>query len=285
MNTERLRSLVIITAGCVIYAIAFDWFYAPNNLTCGGFTGIAQIINHYVPALPVGIMLIVLNAPLFLLGFKVFGFGFLMKSLYAMTLSSVLVDAFAGIPYFGPMDNLLACLYGGVIFGFGCGLITREESNTGGTELAAWLLKRHLPQLSFGKLVLFLDLAVILGYAMVFRNLNNALYGGVALFVCTKVLDLIVYGGNTGKLAHIISAKETEITNALLGRGVGITKLSATGAFSHTDRPILLCAVRRREIVMVKRLVEEIDPDAFFIISDASEVLGEGFGAYNPNGI
>lgn len=285
MNTERLRSLVIITAGCIIYAISFDWFYAPNNLTCGGFTGIAQIINHYIPALPVGIMLIVLNAPLFLLGFKIFGFGFLMKSLYAMTLSSILVDAFANIPYFGPMDNLLASLYGGVIFGFGCGLITREESNTGGTELAAWLLKRRIPHLSFGNLILFLDLTVILLYALAFQNLNNALYGGVALFVTTKVLDLVVYGGNTGKLAHIISAKEAEITNTLLAQGIGISKLSASGAFSRADRPILLCAVRRREIAMVKRIVEEIDPEAFFIISDASEVLGKGFGEYNPNGV
>ncbi len=101
----------------------------------------------------------------------------------------------------------------------------------------------------------------------------------------TKVIDLIVYGGNTGKLAHIISAKETEIADALLARDLGVTKLRAIGAFTNTERPILLCAVRRREIAMVKRIVKEIDPDAFFIISDTSEVLGEGFGEYKPDGI
>ena len=137
----------------------------------------------------------------------------------------------------------------------------------------------------FVVVMLGLDLTIIVGYAAVFRNLNNALYGGVALFVSTKVLDLIVYGGNTGKLAHIISEKETEIADELLRQRVGVTKLHAVGAYTGAERTMLLCAVRLREIVMVKRIVKEIDPDAFFIISDAVEVLGEGFGEYDPNGL
>lgn len=285
MTREKIRSYLLITLGCVIYAFAFDWFYVPNNLTCGGLTGIAQIIHYFVPALPVGIMIIVMNAPLFVLGFKRFGFGFIVRSLYAMALSSVLVDVIAAIYTFHPLDPLLAGIYGGVMLGVGCGVIMREEANTGGTELGAFLLKHRVPHLSLGNVLLGLDLAVILAYATAFHNLNNALYGGVALYVTTKVIDVIVYGGNTGKLAHIISAKESEIADALLAQDMGVTKLRAIGAFTNTERPILLCAVRRREIAMVKRIVKEIDPDAFFIISDTSEVLGEGFGEYKPDGI
>lgn len=285
MTREKIRSYLLITLGCVIYAFAFDWFYVPNNLTCGGLTGIAQIIHYFVPALPVGIMIIVMNAPLFVLGYKRFGFGFIVRSLYAMALSSVLVDVIAAIYTFRPLDPLLAGIYGGVMLGVGCGIIMREEANTGGTELGAFLLKHRVPHLSLGNVLLGLDLAVILAYATAFHNLNNALYGGVALYVTTKVIDVIVYGGNTGKLAHIISAKESEIADALLAQDMGVTKLRAIGAFTNTERPILLCAVRRREIAMVKRIVKEIDPDAFFIISDTSEVLGEGFGEYKPDGI
>ena len=283
MKKETVKSYALISLGCVIYALAFDWFYAPNDLTCGGLTGVSQIIHHFFRVLPIGAMLIVMNAPLFLLGFRRFGAGFLMRSLYAMTLSSVLVDVLASLYAFQPMNELLAALYGGVLLGVGCGFIMHEEANTGGTELAAWLLKRRAPQLSIGRVLMWLDLAVIVGYAAAFRNLDNALYGGVALYVETRVLDLIVYGGNAGKLAHIISEREAEITRALLARRVGVTRLRATGAYTGAERSILLCAVRRQETVMVKRIVKEIDPDAFFILSDAVEVLGEGFGEYKAD--
>ena len=183
------------------------------------------------------------------------------------------------------MDKLLACLYGGVLLGLGTGLMMREEATTGGTELASWLVKEKLEHISIGKICLAIDLTVILIYAAVFRNLLNALYGGVALYVATTVLDYIVYGGNTGKLAYIISEREEEITQELLRRSIGVTKLSAMGAYTKTERPILLVAVRRREIVATKRLVKELDPDAFFILCEAQEVLGEGFGEYKPNGL
>ena len=134
-------------------------------------------------------------------------------------------------------------------------------------------------------MLLGLDLAVILCYAAAFGNLNNALYGGVALFVTTKVIDLLVYGGNTGKLTFIVSERQEELAERLLALGMGVTRLDGTGAFTKTERPVLLCAVRRREIVLVRRTVKEMDPDAFFIMCDASEVLGEGFGEYHPNGL
>ena len=285
MNRSTFKSYGLITVGCALYALAFDWFYAPNDLTCGGFTGVAQIIHFFLPALPVGILLLALNVPLYLLGLRRFGFGFLCKSLYATALSSVLVDVIASLYRFHPMDSLLACLYGGVLLGASGGIMMRQEATTGGTELASWLVKHRVPQLSLGNVLLGLDLAVILSYALAFGNLNNALYGGVALYATAKVIDLLVYGGNTGKLTFIISEHQRELADKLLELGIGVTRMDATGAFTGSDRPVLLCAVRRREIVLVRRTVKEMDPEAFFIMCDASEVLGEGFGEYKPNGL
>ena len=284
-RNKTLKSYTIITFGCFLYALALDWFYVPNELTCGGLTGVAQIIHYFVPVLPVGMMVIAMNAPLFALGFRRFGFRFLVKTLYGMTASSLMVDIIGWLHTFQPMDKMLAGLYGGVILGIGGGLMMAEEATTGGTELATWLIRRHLPNLSLGNILLALDLTVILVFAAVFRDFNNALYGALALYVTTQVVDRIVYGGNTGKLAYVISERQEEIAAELLRMNVGVTRFQAQGAYTGRERPVLLCAVRRREILTVKRLVKEIDPEAFFIMWDAGEVLGEGFGDYDPKQI
>lgn len=282
---EQMRSYVIITLACVLYALSFNWFYAPNDFTVGGFTGISQIINFFIPVLPVGVMIIVLNVPLFIVGLKKFGFAFLVKSIYTMALSSVLIDVVDVIHQFSPMDPLLACLYGGVTLGVASGLIFREEATTGGSELGAWIVRSHVERLSIGNICLGIDLTIILIYAAVFRSLNNALYGALALYITTKVLDLVVYGQNTAKLAYIISDKYEEIMQEMIARDMGATLLNGKGIYTGSERPLLLCAVRNKEVVSIKRFIKELDPDAFFIVCDASEVLGEGFGVYNPKGL
>ncbi len=281
----QVRSYVTVTLACVLYALSFDWFYAPNAFTVGGFTGIAQIINFFIPVLPVGVMVIVLNVPLFAVGLKKFGFAFLCKSIYTMAVSSILIDVIAAIHEFAPMDPLLACLYGGVTLGVASGLIFREEATTGGSELGAWIVRSHVERLSIGNVCLCIDLTIILIYAAVFRSLNNALYGALALYITTKVLDLVVYGQNTAKVAYIISDRYEEITQEILRRDMGVTLLSGKGGYTGQERPLLFCAIRKKEIVSVKRYIKELDPDAFFIVCDASEVLGEGFGEYNPKGL
>ena len=282
---EQVRSYVIITLACVLYALSFNWFYAPNDFTVGGFTGISQIINFFVPVLPIGTMVIVLNVPLFVVGLKKFGFAFLCKSIYTMALSSVLIDVVDVIHQFSPMDPLLACLYGGVTLGVASGLIFREEATTGGSELGAWIVRSYVERLSIGNICLGIDLTIILIYAAVFRSLNNALYGALALYITTKVLDLVVYGQNTAKLAYIISDKYEEIMQEMIARDMGATLLNGKGIYTGSERPLLLCAVRNKEVVSIKRFIKELDPDAFFIVCDASEVLGEGFGVYNPKGL
>ena len=282
---EQVRSYVIITLACVLYALSFNWFYAPNDFTVGGFTGISQIINFFVPVLPIGTMVIVLNVPLFVVGLKKFGFAFLCKSIYTMALSSVRIDVVDVIHQFSPMDPLLACLYGGVTLGVASGLIFREEATTGGSELGAWIVRSYVERLSIGNICLGIDLTIILIYAAVFRSLNNALYGALALYITTKVLDLVVYGQNTAKLAYIISDKYEEIMQEMIARDMGATLLNGKGIYTGSERPLLLCAVRNKEVVSIKRFIKELDPDAFFIVCDASEVLGEGFGVYNPKGL
>ena len=237
------------------------------------------------PALPVGVTVIVLNAPLFLMSLKRFGKRFLVRSFFAVAVNSLFIDLINAVCTFQPMDKLLGCIYGGVLVGVSLGWLLREEATTGGTELGAWLLKAKIPGLSIGTLCLAIDLTIIVLYAAVFRSLENALYGGIALYISTKVMDMVVYGGSAAKLAYIISNEQEKITHELLARDMGVTRLTAEGAYTHNDKPVLLCAVRRREIVAVKRLVNEIDPTAFFIVCDAREVLGEGFGEYKPDGL
>ncbi len=282
---EQVRSYIVITLACVLYALSFDWFYAPNDFTVGGFTGISQIINFFVPVLPVGVMIIVLNVPLFGAGLKKFGFAFLVKSIYTMALSSLLIDIIAALYEFLPMDPLLACLYGGVTLGIASGLLFREEATTGGSELGAWILRSRIEGFSIGNICLGIDLTIILIYASVFKSLNNALYGALALYITTKVLDLVVYGQNTAKLAYIISNKYEEIMREMIKLDKGVTLIHGKGGYTGADRPLLLCAVHNKEAVMIKRFIKELDPDAFFIVCDASEVLGEGFGQYNPKGL
>ena len=282
---NQVRSYLIITLAGVLYARSFDWFYAPNAFTVGGFTGISQIINFFAPVLPVGVMIIVLNVPLFAIGLKKFGFAFLFKSIYTMALSSILIDVIAAMHEFSPMDPLLACLYGGVTLGVASGLLFREEATTGGSELGAWIVRSHIERLSIGNICLGIDLTIILIYAAVFRSLNNALYGALALYITTKVLDLVVYGQNTAKVAYIISDRYEQIMKEMLARDMGVTLLSGRGGYTGQERPLLFCAIRKKEVVSIKRYIKEMDPDAFFIVCDASEVLGEGFGEYDPAGL
>ena len=130
-----------------------------------------------------------------------------------------------------------------------------------------------------------IDLTIILIYAAVFHSLNNALYGALALYITTKVLDLVVYGQNTAKVAYIISDKYEEIMQEMLRRDMGVTLLNGKGGYTGAERPLLFCAIRKKEAVSIKRYIKELDPDAFFIVCDASEVLGEGFGEYDPQGL
>lgn len=275
-----------ITLASAVYAVGFCWCYDPNQIGFGGITGIGQILNHFFPILPIGTVVIVLNIPLFLLGWRLLGGHLLISSLYAMFISSAFIDLINLFFTFEPMEPLLACIFGGVFMGGSLGVVFLQGATTGGTDLIARLLKLRLSWLPMGKLLLGIDLVVIVAVAAAFRNLYSALYGVVALYISSLVMDGVLYGIDNAKVAYIISDAHEQITNAIIHDiDRGVTILHGQGAYSGTEKKVLLVAFKQRQIVALKRTVKEIDPAAFLIVCEAHEVLGDGFREYKQNDI
>ena len=274
---QKVRSCGIITLGAVIYALAFDWFVAPNQIAMGGVTGLAQIVNALVPVL--------VNVPLFLAGWRLLGGRLLVSSLYAMAVSSLAIDVIAWMHTFPPMDPILATLYGGAGMGVGLGLVFSQGATTGGTDIIGKLLKLKFPWLPIGKLVMIPDMVVVILAAVVFGTVNAALYGLIQMYLLSKVMDMILYGWDTSRVAYIITDRWEETVQGLLDMNRGVTLLQGKGAYTGAEKQVLLVAFRQREIVPIKRMLREIDPKAFFIVCDAHEILGEGFGDYQKEEI
>lgn len=281
-----VRSYVVITLGSLIYALAYNIFYAPNLVAMGGLTGLGQVINAVIPVLPVGTTVFVMNVPLFFLGWKYIGGHLLVSSLYAMTFSSFAIDVMNMIYQFPPMDTMLASIFGGALLGLGIGLVFSKGATTGGTDLIARLLKLKFAWLPMGTLVLIPDFVVIALAAIAFGRVESALYGIVSLFVTTKVMDTVLYGMDSSKVAYIISDAYEEISRAIThDMERGLTLLHGEGGWSGTDKKVLMVAFKQKQIVSLKRTVKEIDPSAFLIVCDAHEVLGDGFREYKQNDI
>ncbi len=281
-----LTGVLILLASSVVYAFSYVWCFDPNGIAFGGLTGVAQIINLIFPVLPVGIIVIILNIPLFLLGWKFIGGKLLVSSLATMFLTSVFIDVLNALFDWQPMDPLLASIFGGVVLGVGLGFIFRQGATTGGTDLAARLLKLKLTWLSVGRLLMGIDLVVIVLVAIFFRSINTALYGIIALYISTLVMDGILYGMDKAKVAYIISDYNEEICSIIvedLERGVTI--LQGQGAYTGDEKKVLMCAFKEREITFIRDVVKQTDPDAFLIVCDANEVLGDGFRQYRKNDV
>ena len=214
---ELIKNYVMIFLGCAIYALAFDWCFEPNAIGFGGITGLAQIVNFFVPQLNIGILVIIFNVPLFLLGWKLFGTHMLVSSLAAMALSSLMLDGLAAVVEFPPMEDvLLACIIGGGLLGLSLGIIFLQGATTGGTEIVARLLKLKFSWLPMGKCLLAADLTMVALVALVFRNLGTALYGTVGIYLSTVVMDKVLYGMDNAKVAYIISDTPEEIAKVIL---------------------------------------------------------------------
>ena len=282
--SDTLRCYLWITAGSILYGFAFDWFYPPNQIGYGGITGVGQVVNAFVPLIPIGMFVLVVNIPLFLLGWWLLGGHLLVSSLYSMALSSVAVDVFPLLIDFPPMDPMLAAVCGGALIGLALGLIFAQGATTGGTDLIARLVKLRVSWVSMGKLLLVIDTAVVVLVALAFQSLTTALYGLIAQVVCAYVTDLVLYGLDTSKVAYIITDRPRPMIEAidrLLDRGVTI--LHGEGGYSGQPKQVLLCAFKQKQIVPLKQLVHQLDPDAFLIVCNAHEVLGLGFHRYQQH--
>lgn len=275
-----------ITFGSILYAIGFDWFYTPNAIGFGGITGVGQVVNAFFPVIPIGIFVLVINIPLFILGWKYIGGHLLITSLYSMALSSVAVDAINWMFDFAPMDRMLASICGGAVIGLSLGIIFAKGATTGGTDLIARLVKLKLPWAPMGKLLLVIDMAVIILVAIAFGDVMAALYGVIAQVVSAYVTDAVLYGMDTAKVAYIISDRAQAISDVIvrdLDRGV--TVLRGEGAYSGSEKRVLMCAFKQKEIVDLKQMIFEIDKNAFIIVCNAHEVTGNGFKTYHKDAV
>lgn len=276
-----LKDYSMITVSCLLYAFAFNCFFQTNDLAMGGFTGIAQVLHKLLPFLPVGTTVFVLNVPLMIIGVKKEGWKLLFASVFAICVSSLMIDGMDYLMDFPTMDPLLACIYGGVLMGIALGVMMLKSATTGGTELAARLLRYVIRNLSIGKLCLVIDVTVVTVYAITFQSIHNALYGVIAMYVCSIAMDMVVYGSVNAKLTMIISEKVPEITEKLMEMGLGGTILSGKGAYTGLERNVLLCVAKPSKKTKIREVVASIDPEkAFIIVTDAKEVFGEGFGEY-----
>ena len=273
-----IKDYLVITAGALLFAIGISLFAEPFHIAPGGVSGIAIIMN-YLSGLPVGQTIIFINIPLFIAGFLKLGRSFIISSLYAMLLSSVAVDLLTQVRPFVE-EPLLAALYGGLFIGAGMGLIFIHGSSTGGSDIIVRLLRLRFGGLRLGRLMFFTDLFVISLAALVFHDLNRALYAIITVYVNSIVIDGIIYGLEFSKIAYIISQKSADIARRIqdeLKRGV--TLFFGEGGYSKQPTKIIMCALKRQQVVKFYSIVYETDPEAFVILSNAHEVVGYGFKA------
>lgn len=263
-----------ILGGLAIMACAYTFFFIPNNLAPGGFTGAATVIHH-LSAFPIGVMAFLLNAPLFLISWKYLGKAVFFRSIVAMTLLSVFVDTFPTVALVE--DAMLAAIFGGVLQGLGVGLILRTTTTTGGSDMAGSLLHRAAPLVSTATWIFAIDFLIIIAAALVF-DLTLALFSIIAAFVALKVTDWVLEGWGAAKAFTIITQKGQVISKEIMETiEHGVTRMQGTGMYSGREMDVLLCVVYRGDVVRLKRLVARHDPQAFVIVSNVTEAMGEGF--------
>ena len=284
-KSELFRNILMIIFGCAVFALGFDLFLEPAGFNCGGVSGVAMLINYAVdiPWLTVGILSAAINLPLFFCGYKKIGKYFFFTSLFGMLCNSVFFDLFAKIPV-PQIEPMLAVLFGGVMIGAGLGVVFLAAASTGGIDIVARLLKLKFRNFPIGKIILIFDLCTAVATGIVYKQLSNTLYSAVTLYLSSVVLDKVVYGMDFAKVALIVSDKYEEISYAIdtqIDRG--ITMLRGQGFYKRQDKYILLSAVKRKQLAELKELIYSIDPDAFVILQDAHQVLGDGFKKYDRN--
>ncbi|MCI8649920.1 MAG: YitT family protein [Anaerotruncus sp.] len=274
---EHGLDLLADLVGSFIFAISLQSFNAPNQIAPGGVSGLAVVLE-YLTGLSIGTWSLLINIPLLATGWWILGRHFTIRTMITVVIMSAITD-FAGL--FLPIytgDALLASIFGGVLMGTGLGLIFMRGSTTGGTDIVSRLLLKWFPHMQMGRVLLMIDVVTILFSAAVFQQIETALYGTVSAFLAGKVIDTLLYGMETGKLVYIISPQSIPISLQLMDElGRGCTLVKAEGGYKRQDIQMLLIAVHRQQYYRLKRIVHDFDPNAFIIVTDSTEVLGEGF--------
>lgn len=272
-----LKNNLMWIIGCSLYAIGVNAFSVPNSIAQSGVTGLAIIFNHLFD-LPVGTVNFVLNVPLLILMWIFLGKKLVARTLWVTILLSVALDVFAIFTPAYAGDKILASLFCGLLQGVGLGLIMITGATSGGTDIVARLIHQKWPHITVGSMVLLSDAIVVSAGMLVFKSFESGLYAIILIFVSSKVIDMMIYGTGNGKMLMVVTKKADEVSKAIVTstpRGVSI--LPAVGAYTGEDKNILLCVARKSEISNIIKIIKSVDDKTFIIVSEANEILGEGF--------
>lgn len=273
---RRVLDYLMITVASFIYAVAVSLFLDPNSLAPGGVTGIAIILNR-LSGLETGTWVLIINIPIIILGMWKFGLHFILSTLYCTAATSFFINLLATLGV-ATEDRFLAALVGGALMAVGIGLVFKAGATTGGTDIIVKLLRLRFPHLKTGSLFLITDAIIVTASAFVFKDLDVALYAGLVVFVNSVLLDVVLYGRDGAKLIFIISDAHASITKRLLEElDIGVTYISGTGAYSGKEKSVIMCVMKKQISAQVEVIVREEDPDAFMIITSATEIFGEGY--------
>lgn len=278
---ERSKKLAIDIfydiIGSSLIAMAIMMFSAPNQIAPGGLSGISTLVNH-LTGIPIGTFSMLVNVPLLLLGYRSLGKKFTLNTLRSVIILTICMDyIFAGMtPYTG--DRLLASLFAGAFMGAGVGIVFMRGSTTGGTDIITKMILKKYPYFSAGKLIMYMNVAIMAVAALVYGNIEAALYGLIMTVTSGQVLDSIIYGANVGKYCTIITKKGQAVADVVMAEiHRGVTILEGKGAYTKQESEVLVCVVRKQEFFKLKNAVHEVDPTAFIIVTEANDIIGNGF--------
>ena len=284
-TSQIVTDLIKTVFGCAIFGLGFDLFLTPNDLNAGGVSGLAMVLVHLLKFGTIGTVTAIINLPLFVLAGVKIGKKFFFASLLGMLLSALFIDLFTILPH-PNTEPLIGALYGGVLCGLGLGVVFSTGGSTGGSDIIVRLLKKQWPNVPLGIINTLFDLTVAALTGIVFWNVEQALYSGVTIFVAGRVIDAVVYRFDYSRVALIISSKYEEIAQGIAQQlEKGVTLLDGEGYYTRTETKVVLTAVKRQQLAELKALVVSIDPDAFIIVQEAHQVLGDGFSRYSKDAL
>lgn len=282
---STLLDVIKTAIGCALFALGFDLFLMPGGMNAGGLSGLAMILVHVTGLGTVGLVSALMNIPLFVLGGMKIGKKFFLGSLLGMLFSSVFIDLFSILPT-PQVEPLIGAVYGGLICGIGLGFVFAAGVSTGGSDIIVRLLKlkwRHVP---IGVISMCFDACVAVLTGIVYREVSSALYTGIAIYITGKIIDMVVYSFDYSKVALIITKEYEQVAQVISDKlERGATYLYGEGTYSRKETKVVLTAVKKQQIAELKELVVNIDPDAFIIVQEAHQVLGDGFIRYSKDAL
>lgn len=271
-----LKEYMMIVVGCILMAIGTSLFLLPNQLSSGGFAGIATII-YYLFKFPLGIVMLVLNIPLFIIAFVRVGKETTIKGIFGTVMLSTFIDI---VDKYKPLteDRILACVYGGIFMGIGTAVVLKANASTGGTDMLSYIIRSFFPHFRSANLIVVIDIVIVLLNVLAFREVEIGLYSAIAIYIMGKMIDIIFEGVYFTKSMFIVSNKYKEIADEI-GKKLcrGSTVIYAKGMYSKEKKMMLWCVGSRTETAKIKEIAKEIDPSAFIVISNAREAWGKGF--------